>query len=126
MFLADIGSSRTYENNDVTNSLVCVTTNVNRACCRHIDGGAIGGWHFPNGSKVIRNSRAYYRDQQVFTRSGFTHQVHLNRRRDVMGPLGAYRCIVPEENNTGVLISATIYIASGFKGKNVQQQHRVY
>ena len=39
---------------DAGSTLVCVTTNVNTACCRGSDGGAIGEWYYPNGTRVPR------------------------------------------------------------------------
>ena len=78
---------------DADPSLVCVTSNVNMNCCRGIDGGNVGEWYFPNGTIVPRNSAAQSAD---FTRSGFTHQVRLNRRNSAMSPTGIYECRVPD------------------------------
>ena len=66
-------------------SLVCVTSYVKANCCRGSDGAKVGEWHFPNGSIVLRNSVNPNRD---FTRSGFTHQVRLNRRNNALTPYG--------------------------------------
>ncbi len=62
-------------------SLVCVTSYVNTLCCRGSDGAKVGEWHFPNGNIVPRNSDNPNGD---FTRSGFTHQVRLNRRNNAL------------------------------------------
>ena len=70
-----------------------MTSNVNTQCCRTSDGGNVGEWHFPNGTMVPRNSAAVLADLD-FTRSGFTHQVRLNRRNNVMSPTGIYECRV--------------------------------
>ncbi len=77
-------------------SLVCVTSNVNTVCCRGSYGGNVGKWHFPNGSIVPRNSDSPNGD---FTRSGFTHQVRLNRRNNALTPYGIYTCVVPDGND---------------------------
>ena len=77
---------------DADSSLVCVTSNVNTQCCRGGDGGNVGEWYFPDETIVPRNSAAPSAD---FTRSGFTHQVRLNRRNSAMSPTGIYECIVP-------------------------------
>ena len=74
--------------------LVCVTSNINMNCCRGIDGGNVGEWHFPNGTMVPRNSSAP--SSANFTRNGFTHQVRLNRRNGAVLPTGMYECRVPE------------------------------
>ena len=81
---------------DAGSSLVCVTRNVSTNCCRPIDGGNVGEWHFPNGSIVPRNSASLNGD---FTRSGFTHQVRLNRRNNALTPYGVYTCVVPDEDD---------------------------
>ena len=80
-------------------SLVCNTTNVNTHCCRgkeNPNGDPLGDWYFPNGTIVPRFSEKMNGD---FTRTGFTHQVRLNRRNNAMTPLGTYTCVVPSMNN---------------------------
>ena len=89
-------------------SLVCVTRNVNRHCCRTSDGGNIGEWHFPNGSIVPRNRVSPHGD---FSRSGYDQEVRLNRRNHAMMPLGVYSCRVPNEG--GDIISANITLTAG-------------
>ena len=81
-------------------SLVCNTANVNNHCCRasnNPNGGSLGEWYFPNGTIVPRLSASPNGD---FTRTGYTHQVRLNRRNNTMTPLGTYTCVVPNLNNT--------------------------
>ncbi len=73
--------------------LLCVTTNVNTACCRTVNGGNIGEWHFPNGTIVPRKSG---NEGAAFTRNGGPQTVFLNRRSDVMSPTGPYECRVPD------------------------------
>ena len=87
-------------------SLVCVTSNVNTNCCRGNDGGNVGEWHFPSDMLVPRNSKAQTND---FTRSGFTHQVRLNRRNSATSPTGTYECRVPY-GVTGELVNASIVL----------------
>ena len=55
----------------------------------------MGEWYHPDGTIVLRNGDVDPSVDNVFTRSGFTHEVHLNRRANAMGPLGVYSCIVP-------------------------------
>ena len=76
--------------------LVCNTANVNTNCCRMSDGGNVGEWFFPNGTIVPRTRDSPNGD---FTRTGWTHQVRLNRRNNTMTPLGTYTCVVPDVNN---------------------------
>ena len=89
VLITAIGDSET----DPDSSLVCVTSNVNTQCCRGRDGGNVGEWYLPDGTMVHRNSDAPSAD---FTRSGFTHQVRLNRRNNAMLPTGIYECRVPD------------------------------
>ncbi len=77
--------------------LRCVTTNVNTACCRTLDGGSIGEWHFPNGTIVPRKGENV---GAPFTRNRGTQTVFLNRRSDVMSPTGPYECRVPDSEGT--------------------------
>ena len=97
-------------------TLVCVTTNVNTACCRNKENngmnnataGAVGEWLYPNGTLV---SRPYY-NLVDFVRVGYTHQVRLARgESDSTPPLGVYTCQVPEPSSTGVLHNASIIIS---------------
>ena len=100
VLITDIGSTLVGDDrSDPGSSLVCITTNVNTNCCRPADGGNVGEWFFPDGSgsMVPRNSDSPNGD---FTRSGFTHQVRLNRRNNAMSPLGTYTCVVPDMNYT--------------------------
>ena len=81
-------------------SLVCNTSNVNTHCCRAGDnpnGGSVGEWYFPNGAKVPHLATSPNGD---LTRTGYTHQVRLNRRNNAMTPLGTYTCMVPDMNST--------------------------
>ena len=86
-------------------SLICVTTNVNSQCCRGSDGGNVGEWFFPNGTMVPRNTAG-----GPFTRSGFTHQVRLNRY-DALAPAGEFTCRVPDR--FGMIHVAAVTIALG-------------
>ena len=88
-------------------SLVCVTSNVNTECCRTSDGGNVGEWYFPNGTIVPRNSHAQRDDG--FARSGFAHQVRLNRRNNATSPTGTYECRVPD-GGTRKLVNASIIL----------------
>ena len=101
VLITAIGDSGT----DPNSSLACVTSNVNMYCCRGSDGGNVGGWYFPNGTIVPRNSAA---PSANFTRSGFTHQVRLNRRNNAISPTGIYECRVP--NGDGMNTAAQITV----------------
>ena len=95
VIITDIGESTI---SNAATSLACVTSNVNTECCRLSDGpggsgGRVGEWYFPNGTIVPRRSDAPSAD---FTRSGFTHEVRLNRRNNAMSPTGIYECRVPD------------------------------
>ena len=105
MSITDIGSNANLS--DAGSTLVCMTSNVNTKCCRNSDGGRVGEWFYPNGTKVPRNFGTPADD--IFTRSGYTEQVRLNRQANAVGPLGVYRCDVPAEP-PGAIISASIMI----------------
>ena len=98
--------------------LTCVTTNVNMACCRDRDGGNVGEWYHPDGTIVLRNANVDSSVDNVFTRSGFTHEVRLNRRANAMGPLGVYSCTVPGrvDGVTAVDVSASITLVDQIQG----------
>ena len=102
VLISDIGSQPA-DRTDPGSTLVCVTTNVNTACCRGSDGGALGEWRYPNGTLVPRPNN----NPEDFTRFGFTLQVRLSM--EVSGPsppLGVYTCEVPYAN--GTLVTAII------------------
>ena len=95
-------------------TLVCVTTNINSACCRENDNngmtndtaGAVAEWYYPNGILVPCPAD----NVSDFARIGFTHQVRLVREvSDSTPPLVVYTCEVPEPS-TGVLHNASISI----------------
>ena len=114
VFISDIGPQPANRSNPGS-ALVCVTTNINTACCRRGDNnaltnataGAVGEWYYPDGTLVPRSGS----DVIDFVRVGFTHQLRL--AKEVSGstpPLGVYTCEVPEPS-TGVLHNASITIA---------------
>ena len=100
--ITDVGTSE-YESGyaNADSSLMCVTSHVNTQCCREEDGQNMGEWHYPNGSMVHRNR---YNREGDFTRSGYTHEVRLNRRNSVISPSGTYSCRVPGQGNCGSLM----------------------
>ena len=103
--ITDIGVFNPNNLLDVASALVCVTSEVNTQCCRTRDGGNVGEWYFPDGSTVPRLSSSPNGD---LTRSGFMHQVRLNRKNDAMAPLGTYTCRVPDESDSAVVHTASI------------------
>ncbi len=110
VFITDIGVFTAATLSGAASSLVCQTGNVNVQCCRGSDGGNVGDWFYPNGTIVLRNSGNENLD---FTRSGFTHQVRLNRRNNASMPTGEYLCRVPDESDSNMIHVATITIIVG-------------
>ena len=108
VLITDVGAFTTGVPEDAVSSLVCVTSNVNTWCCRSSDGGRVGEWFFPDGTMLPRNS--FYFD---FSRSGYTHQVRLNRRRNAQTPTGNFNCIVPDGRNSTVMHNEVITIIAG-------------
>ena len=108
-------------------TLVCVTTNVNTACCRSGDNnmmtnattGAVGEWYYPNGSPVPR-TKSIVTD---FARFGFTHHVRLAREAsDSTPPPGVYKCEVPYPvNRVNVSASITLVEKSKFLKYYIKQ-----
>lgn len=109
ILITDIGAQNDLDNSQARGSLICVTTNVNTHCCRTSDGGNIGEWFFPSGAMVPRNNNPL---GSSWTRSGFTHQIRLNRIvPTASSPLGDYECRLPI--NVSVLLTATITLTLG-------------
>ena len=113
VLISDIGPQPA-DRSDRGTTLVCVTTNINTACCRSSDNngltnataGAVGEWYYPNSAQVPRP------DGNVvdFARIGFTHQVRLGREvSDSIPPLGVYTCQVTDPS-TGFVYNASITI----------------
>ena len=108
VLITDIGVSLPADPNPGS-SLVCNTANVNTHCCRgsnNPNGGSLGDWYFSNGIIVPRPRDNPNGD---FIRTGWTHQVRLNRRNNAMTPLGTYECRVPHMDTTSTEVhTATI------------------
>ena len=120
VLISDIKHQDKVDRGNPGDTLVCVTTNINTACCRSKDNnnvtnataGVVGEWYYPDGTLVPRSGG----DVIDFVRVVFTHQLRL--AREVSGstpPLGVYTCEVPHPS-TGVLHNASITI---LKGKNL-------
>ena len=98
---------------DPGSTLVCVTSNVNTQCCRGSDEGNVGEWFYPNGSMVPRVNTIGSAVNLV-ARFGYTHQVRLGSVGSPTGPLGVYRCDVPDKTTT--IVSASINITAAPSG----------
>ncbi len=114
VFIQDIGPDVDDRSNDRGAALVCHTDKVNTACCRSSDNngsGPIGDWFYPDNSQVIPNNPDNT-SNITFVRIGFYREVRLAAKRGhLTGPLGLYRCEVP--NSRGETVSAaSIYIVS--------------
>ena len=116
--ITDIGEQQLDDRPDPGSTLVCVTTNVNTACCRGKDnpnnqnpnGGAVGEWFYPDGSMVTR-SNTIGSSTNIFARFGYTHQVRIGSIGTPTGPLGVYRCDIPD-GMTGTNVSASINVTA--------------
>ena len=115
VLISDIGPQPAYRN-DSGSTLICVTTNVNTACCRSNDNnalsnataGSVGEWYYPNGTIVPRPGS----NVTDFERVRYTHQVRLGRAvSNSVPPLGGYTCRVPEPS--GAIHRASIIIRMG-------------
>ena len=104
--ISDIGAQPP-DRLDPGSTLVCVTTNINTACCRGRDGGNVGEWYYPNGMIV---NRYFNSPSDGFQRKGYRQHVRLARSSNVTVQFGVYRCEVPDEQ--GITVSASIIISS--------------
>ena len=113
VFISDIGPQPADNRNDPGSTLVCVTTNVNTACCRSSDnpdglvsGGPAGEWYYPNNDLVSR----LYQNSASFTRIRHMHQVRLAKQTaGILYPRGVYMCSVPLLTS-GQIVNASITI----------------
>ena len=64
----------------------------------------MGNWYYPNGTEVPRPSHYHSHNYRI----GYTHQVRLTRKKDVLGPLGRYTCSIPDPQ--GRIWSASIFL----------------
>ena len=110
VLITDIGT-QPLERADPGSTLVCVTTNVNTACCRGRDGGNVGEWFYPDGSMVLRPDGTF---APGLDRVGYTHQVRLSRVGNPTETFGMYTCVVPPL--AGIDVSARINIVGPFTG----------
>ena len=105
----DIGDQPT-DRSDPGMTLVCVTTNVNTACCRNSDNnrnGPLGDFLDPTKRSVpainsvgsASNVLFIVRSNQVF---------RLGIRGSPTGPLGVYMCVVPDMNGGDVTANITL------------------
>ena len=115
--ISDIGAQPT-DSSDSGSTLVCVTTNVNMACCRSSDNnnnGSIGDWYYPNGDMVNYPDAAS--DGENFTKFDRQQQLRLSSRGAPEGPLGEYRCEITD--GSGGNANAKINIINILSGKFV-------
>ena len=108
VLITDIGPQPYINRPDPGSTLVCVTSNVNTPCCRGADGGNVGEWFDPDGS-IVPRPYSIGSSTNIFARYGYTHQVRIGSIGTPTGPLGAYRCDVPD-GATGSNVSASINI----------------
>ena len=106
--ITDIGQQPAGVRADPGSTLECVTNNVNTQCCRSADGGNIGEWFYPDGS-MVSHANTIGLSTNMFARYAYTHHVRLGSIGTPTGPLGVYRCDVPD-GETGSNVSAIINI----------------
>ena len=95
MLLNDIGEG--------SNALFCLTNRTQ--CCTIAAGGRRrGGWFFPNSSSVALDNAVL-----DFDRVRGYSSVRLNRRNDVVGPTGVFKCRIPDPNDVVLYQHIGIY-----------------
>ena len=114
--ISDIGTQPDVRSNPGS-TLVCITTNVNMNCCRNSDSngnGRIGNWYYPNEDMVNDPDSA---SSTNFTKFVQRQQLRLSSQGAPEGPLGEYRCEIPDGN--GGNTNARINIINTLSGKLV-------
>ena len=86
-------------------SLRCLTPLI--PCCRGSDnpnGGALGGWRFPDGSFVPSRASGNY-----ITRTRGASSVLLHLTNNVLSPTGVYSCETPDNTTTTRELNVYLY-----------------
>ena len=114
--ISDIGAQPLDIRFNPGSTLVCVTTNLNIACCRSSDSngnGRIGNWYYPNEDMVNYTDAAS--NGESFTKFVQEQQLRLASRGAPKGPLGVYRCEIPDGSggNANARINIINIILSG-------------
>ena len=112
--ISDIGPQPLHDRPNAASTLVCVTSNVNTACCRSRDNNlnsSIGNWYYPNGD-IINNFNAARGEN--FTEYVYQQQLRLASQGTPEGPLGEYRCEIPD--GRGGYANASINIINILSG----------
>ena len=93
---------------DADTTLNCITELI--PCCANIM-NRFGDWYYPNGSDVHRNSDGYsfYRSRRDAVVNGVSGAAILNRRHNVMDPVGIYRCNIPDRNGMAQNLYVGLY-----------------
>ena len=102
VLITDIGEQQIDNRPDPGSALVCVTTNVNTACCRGSDntnGGALGDFIGPDGVPITTFNNIGNASDIIYS-VRYKHHLRLSRRGSPIGPLGKYECKVPVGNTT--------------------------
>ena len=89
VFLGDIGKG--------SNALFCLTDR--ELCCSPEAGANRGRWDYGGGSVDS--------DTPIYSSKGFS-SILLNRRSSALGPVGVYRCVIPDAGNTLRTLSITV------------------
>ena len=115
--ITDIGE-QPHNRSDNGSTLVCVTDNVNMACCRNRDTGfvgPIGNWIHNNQLVVSLNNAAG--STNLLVRVVYTRQVRLAAVGYPTGPVGDYTCSVPYADGTAA--TATVSIINVVAGEYI-------
>ena len=106
--ITDIGEQPFNDRTDPGSTLVCVTDNVNRNCCRGGDTGygSIGGWYHDN--QPVLSLNAVWWLTNTFVRIVHARQVRLAAIGRPTGPVGDYTCSVPYANGTAATATVSI------------------
>ena len=85
-----------------SNALYCLTNN--EQCCSGPPGARYGLWRFPEGDDVSNDKNI----ADVYIRRGFS-SIRLNRKRNVMMPIGIYTCLIPNSGGSNSTLQIGIY-----------------
>ena len=88
--------------------LICATELI--PCCASIN-NRFGDWYFANGSEVRRNNTgdSFYRSRRDAVENGVSGAALLHRRYNAMGPVGIYRCNIPDGSSMAQNLYVGLY-----------------
>ena len=91
--------------------LICTTQRI--PCCANMN-NRFGEWYYSNGSAVRRNGDgdSFYRSRRDAVENGVSGAALLHRRYNAMGPVGIYRCNIPDGSSMAQNLYVGLYTST--------------